>query len=64
MDHFREAAQIASTQRAQPLPHPPVCHQCQQAMTVTTRLLAGHGRPRLTYDATCPSCGAMLKGFA
>lgn len=64
MDHFVESTNMVTGQRAQPLPRPPVCQQCQQAMTVTTRLLAGHGRPRLTYDATCPECGAMLKGFA
>lgn len=48
--------------RAQPLPVAPVCG-CGARMTVTTKLNA-QGRPRLSYDATCPECGAQRKDFA
>ncbi len=47
--------------RAQPLPAAPVC-VCGAPMAVTTKLNA-QCRPRLSYDATCPECGAARKDF-
>lgn len=59
---IRQIADQINAPRAQPLPMPPVC-ACGATMTVTT-VLNAQGRPRLRYDATCPGCGALLKGFA
>lgn len=48
-----------------PLPPAPDCPTCGAVMRVDKPvLLVGHGKPRLSYNATCLECGAVRRGFA